>query len=120
MSGSFSAVYNGTKAFLDLFAIALRYELNDSGVTVTCSMPGATDTEFFERAEMLDTKVGTSKKDDPADVARTGFEAMMKGTADVVTGLKNKLQAAASAVMPSETLAVRHRKMAQPGTSKKR
>jgi len=47
--GTFTAVYNGTKAFVDSFAIALRAELKDTGVTVTCLMPGATDTEFFER-----------------------------------------------------------------------
>jgi uncharacterized protein len=119
MPGSFSAVYNGTKAFLDSFSVALRDELKDSGVTVTCLMPGPTDTEFFARADMLDTKVASDKKDDAADVARVGFEAMMKGSSDVVTGLKNKLEATAAAVMPAETLAKRHRKMAKPGTAKK-
>jgi short-subunit dehydrogenase len=107
--GNFSAVYNATKAFLDSFALALRNELKDSGVTVTCLMPGATDIEFFERAQMLDTKVGTAKKEDPADVARVGFEAMMKGSSDVVTGLKNKVPAAAAAITPAEVLAERHR-----------
>ena len=58
MPGTFQAVYNGTKAFLDSFSFALRAELKGSGVTVTCLMPGATETEFFERADMLDTKVG--------------------------------------------------------------
>ena len=72
-------VYNGTKAFLDSFSFALRHELKDSGVTVTCLMPGATETEFFERADMLDTKVGTQEKESPADVAKTGFQAMLKG-----------------------------------------
>src|SRR3569833_1984797 len=83
MPGSYQAVYNGTKAFLDSFSYALREEIKDSGVTVTCLMPGATETEFFERADMMDTKVGTDKKDSPADVARTGFDAMMKGEGDV-------------------------------------
>src|SRR5204863_6197922 len=69
MPGTYQAVYNGSKAFLDPFSYALRHELNDSGVTVTCLMPGAAETEFFERADRMDTKVGTSKKDDPADVA---------------------------------------------------
>jgi len=120
MPGSFAAVYNGTKAFLDSFALALRNELKDSGVTVTCLMPGPTDTEFFERAHMQDTKVATAKKDDAADVARVGYEAMMKGSADVVTGLKNKLEATVASVMPAEVLAEQHRKMAKPGTAKKR
>jgi short-subunit dehydrogenase len=74
MPGTFQAVYNGTKAFLDSFSFALRAELKGTGVTVTCLMPGATETEFFERADMLDTKVGQSKKDDPADVAEVGFK----------------------------------------------
>src|SRR3954466_8397980 len=77
MPGTYQAVYNGTKALLDSFAFALRAEVKDSGVTVTCLMPGATETDFFERADMLDTKVGTQKKQSPEDVARSGFEAMM-------------------------------------------
>ena len=92
MPGTFQAVYNGTKAFIDSFSFALRAELKDTGVTVTCLMPGATETEFFERADMMDTKVGQSKKDDPADVAKIGFNAMMKGDGDVVSGWQNKLQ----------------------------
>src|SRR5215217_2952075 len=93
MPGTFQAVYNGTKAFIDSFSFALRNELKDSGVTVSVLMPGATDSEFFARADMLDTKVGSGKKDDPADVAKVGFKAMMDGEGDVVTGLKNKIQA---------------------------
>jgi short-subunit dehydrogenase len=119
MPGSFQAVYNGTKAFVDSFAAALRNELKDSGVTVTCLMPGATDTEFFVRADMLDTKVGTEEKMDPAEVARIGFEAMQEGEADVVAGLKNRLQVAMSKVLPSQVVAEQHRKMAQPGTAEK-
>ena len=88
--GSFQAVYNGTKAFLDSFSFALREELRGSKVTVTCLMPGATETEFFERAGMLDTSVGTAKKASAADVARTGFAAMMRGDGDIVSGFKNK------------------------------
>src|SRR3954468_21041261 len=94
MPGTYQAVYNGTKAFIDSFSFALRAELKDSGVTVTCLMPGATDTDFFARADMLDTKVGAGEKDDPADVARVGFAAMMKGEGDVVSGWKNKLRSA--------------------------
>jgi short-subunit dehydrogenase len=118
MPGTFQAVYNGTKAFLDSFSYALRAELKDSGVTVTCLMPGATETDFFERAEMLDTKVGTSKKQPPAEVAQAGFDAMMKGEGDVVTGWSNKLRAAISHVAPSAILAEAHRKMAAPGSAK--
>jgi short-subunit dehydrogenase len=119
MPGTFQAVYNGTKAFLDSFSVALQHELKDSGVTVTCLMPGPTETEFFERADMLDTKVGQQKKDDPADVAKAGFEAMIKGETDVVSGFKNKVQTAMASVMPADTLAEQHRKMAEPGSGKK-
>ena len=119
MPGTFQAVYNGTKAFLDSFSVAVQHELKDSGVTVTCLMPGATDTEFFERADMLDTKVGQAKKDDPADVAKTGFEAMMKGETQVVSGLKNKLQAAMANVLPADMTAEKHRGMAEPGSGTK-
>jgi uncharacterized protein len=119
MPGSFQAVYNGTKAFIDSFALALRNELKDTGVTVTCLMPGVTDTEFFERADLMDTAVGTQEnKADPAEVARIGFQAMMEGEADVVAGLKNKLQVAMAGVTPKEVLAEQHRKMAEPGSAK--
>ncbi|HEY9238144.1 MAG TPA: SDR family NAD(P)-dependent oxidoreductase [Burkholderiaceae bacterium] len=117
MPGSFQAVYNATKAFIDSFSWALRNELKDTGVTVTCLMPGATDTHFFERADMLDTKVGTDKKADPADVARIGYDAMKAGEGDVVAGWKNRLQVAAAGVMPSSVLAEQHRKMAEPGSA---
>jgi short-subunit dehydrogenase len=119
MPGSYQAVYNGTKAFLDSFSYALREELKDTSITVTCLMPGATETEFFRRADMMDTKVGTDKKDDPADVAKNGFDAMMKGEGGIVSGMHNKMQAAAAHVIPAETLAKQHSKMAAPGTAQK-
>jgi short-subunit dehydrogenase len=119
MPGTFQAVYNGTKAFIDSFSFALRAELKDTGVTVTCLMPGATETDFFERADMLDTKVGQQKKDDPADVAKTGFDAMMRGDGDVVSGWQNKLQSAIALLTPSGVLAEQHRKMAEPGSGEK-
>ena len=118
--GTFQAVYNGTKAFIDSFSFALRNELKDTGVTVTVLMPGATETRFFERAHMLDTKVGTDKKDDPADVAKTGYAAMMAGDGDVVSGVKNKIQAAVANIVPSSVLAEQHRKMAEPRSAKKK
>ena len=114
--GTYQAVYNGTKAFIDSFSFALRHEVKDRGVTVTCLMPGATETEFFERADMADTKVGRSEKDDPADVARIGFEAMMRGDGDVVSGWKNKLQSAIATITPSGVLAEQHRRLAEPGS----
>jgi short-subunit dehydrogenase len=119
MPGTFQAVYNGTKALLDSFSFALRAELKDTGVTVTCLMPGATETDFFERAEMLDTKVAQSKKDDPADVARVGYDAMMRGDGDVVSGWQNKLRSAIANITPAGVLAEVHRGMAEPGSGKK-
>lgn len=119
MPGSFQAVYNGSKAFIDSFALALRNEIKDSGVTVSLLMPGATDTDFFIRADMLETKLGADmKKDDPKDVARIGFDAMLKGEADVIAGWRNKMQVAASRVAPAEAVAEMHRKIAEPGTAR--
>ena len=117
MPGAYHAVYNGTKAFIDSFCFAIRHELKDSGVTVTCLMPGATETDFFERADMMDTKVGTQKKDNPADVARTGFAAMMRGDGDVVAGWQNKLRSAIANIMPAGALAAQHAKDTKPGTA---
>ncbi len=87
-------------------------------VTVTCLKPGATETEFFERAGMEDTKVGSSSKDDAADVAKTGYRAMMKGERSVVHGLMNKLQVAGAKVLGGGVAAEMHRKQAEPGTAK--
>ena len=89
-----------------------------TGITVTCLMPGATETDFFERADLLDTQIGQSKKADPADVARQGFDAMMRGEGDVVTGWQNKLQSAIALITPSDRLAEMHRRMAEPGSGK--
>ena len=116
MAGPFQAVYNGSKAFIDSFAAALNEEIKDSGVTVTCLKPGATETAFFHRAELDDTKIGQAKKADPADVAKTGWEAMKKGEAAVIHGLKNKLQVAAADVLPDATIAKVHRSEVEPGS----
>ncbi len=114
MPGTFQAIYNGSKAFLDSFSYALRNELKDSEVTVTCLMPGATDTEFFVRADLLDTEIGQSKKADPAKVARDGYEALLAGKPGIVSGFMNKVEAAVAGVLPDTVLAEMHRKQAQP------
>jgi short-subunit dehydrogenase len=116
MAGSFQAVYNGSKAFIDSFAAALGNEIKESGVTITCLKPGATETNFFHRAELDDTKVGQAKKDDPADVAKTGWEAMKSGEHAVIHGLKNKMQVAAADVMTDAMTAEIHRKQTEPGS----
>lgn len=120
MPAPFEAVYGASKAFLTSFAQAIRNELKDTGVTITALMPGATETEFFERAGMQDTKLGQSKKDDPAEVAREGFEALMSGKDHVVVGsFKNKVQAVGGHALPDTTVAAMHRKVSEPGSANK-
>ncbi|MFP5283416.1 MAG: SDR family NAD(P)-dependent oxidoreductase [Actinomycetes bacterium] len=117
MPGAFQTVYNATKSFLQSFAQALQNELKETGVTVTSLMPGPTDTEFFERAEMEDTRVGQGKKDDPAPVATQGFTALMKGEDKVIAGsLKTKAMGAANKILPDSVKAEEHRQMAEPGS----
>lgn len=117
MPGSFQAVYNASKSFVQSFALALRDELDGTGVTVTSLMPGPTETEFFKRADMMDTKVGTDEKDNPADVARDGFEALMAGEERVESAsLKTKVQGRTSRLLPDSVKAQMHRNMAEPGT----
>ena len=115
--GSFNAVYNGTKAFIDNFCAAISDEIKDSRVTITVLKPGATDTEFFRRAHMLDTKVGQMEKDDPADVAKTGWDAMLKGECSVVHGLMNKATVLAAGLAPESLTARKHRAQAEPGSA---
>ena len=117
MPGAYQAVYNASKSFVQSFAEAIRNELKDTEVTITALMPGPTDTEFFERAEMEDTKIGAGAKDDPAEVARQGYDAMIAGKEKVVGGsMKNKLQTAVAGVIPDSAKAEMHRKMAEPGS----
>jgi short-subunit dehydrogenase len=116
----FNAVYGASKAFVQSFAQALRNELKDTAITVTALMPGATDTAFFERAGMEDTRVGQQDKDDPADVARAGFQALMAGKDHVVAGsLKNKVLAGSGKVLPQTAAAQLHRKLNEPGSGEK-
>jgi len=117
MPGAFQAVYNASKSFVQSFAEAIRNEVKDTGVTVTSLMPGPTDTNFFERAHLEDTKLGQGRKDDPAKVAEQGFDALMKGDDHVVAGsLMNKVQAVAAKLIPDTAKAEMHRKMAEPGS----
>jgi short-subunit dehydrogenase len=120
MPAPFEAVYGASKAFLSSFSQAIRNELKDTGVTVTALMPGATETDFFHRAGMDDTQVGASEKDDPGEVARDGYEALMAGKDHVVAGsFKNKMQAAAGHALPDPVVANFHRKQSEPGSAEK-
>ena len=115
MPGPYYATYAASKAFLQSFAQAIRFELKDTGVTVTALQPGPTDTEFFDRAGMEDTKVADADKDDPATVARQGFEAMLAGKDHVIAGSpKNKLQVAGGKLLPEKARAGLHAAQTRP------
>ena len=114
--GSFQSVYAATKAFLQSFTEAIQNELKGTGVVITSLMPGPTETRFFSRADMEDTRVGQGSKDDPATVAAQGFEALMEGESKVIAGsLKTKLMGAAEKVLPDAAKAEQMRRMAEPG-----
>lgn len=118
MPGPYEAVYAASKAFIQSFAEALHYELKDNGITVTALQPGPTETNFFHRAGMDDTKVAVQEKDDPAEVAKQGFEALMDGKGRVIAGsLKTKLGNAANDILPEQVKAKRHANMAKPGSA---
>ncbi len=117
MPGPYYAVYAASKSFVQSFAEAIREEVREKGITVTALQPGPTDTEFFERADMVDTKAGQGKKDDPADVARDGFEALMAGKDHVVAGsFKNLAQAKMANVMTQPQAAKTHGAQTKPGS----
>jgi short-subunit dehydrogenase len=120
LPGTFQATYNASKAFLQSFALALREELRDSGVTVTALMPGPTDTPFFERAPGMEgTRIAEGRKDDPADVAAQGFAAMMAGEERAVaSSLVTKAQHLGSRFLPDSAKAQLNRIMAAPGSGR--
>ena len=122
MPGANQAVYNASKSFVQSLALAVRNELKDTNVSITSLMPGPTETEFFDRADMKDTKVGadTDGQDDPADVARDGFEALMAGKERVVaSSVATKVQGRIGRFVPDSVKAEMHRRMAKPGSAKK-
>jgi len=120
LASPFEAVYSGTKAFLLAFSQGLREELKDTGVTVTALMPGATETNFFKRAGAMDTKLGQSEKDNPADVAKDGFEALMNGDDKVVAhSAKTKIQSSLGRILPDSMIASMHRAQSEPGSAEK-
>ena len=114
--GPFDAVYNATKAYLDSLSYALRDEWRDSPVTITCLMPGPTETRIFERPSnaLSDAPITHDEKDDPVDVARAGYAAMMKGEAGVEPGLTSKVLAMLSGMVPDGILARIHWAGAEP------
>jgi len=113
------AVYAATKAFERSFGDSIREELSSLGadVTVTLLQPGPTDTEFFDRAGITDTRLGASDhKDDPATVAEQGFRALMDGKDSVVAGSPlNKVQAVTSDLLPDSVAGKLTKPMTRPG-----
>jgi uncharacterized protein len=117
--GAYHAVYNATKAFLDSFSFALSEELRESGVAVTCLMPGVTASGFFERADLMDTRAAHLKMADPADVAKSGYDALMRGDNGVYCGWMDRLQIAIARVLSPAFLASEHGKRLKPGSGRK-
>ncbi|MFL6087929.1 MAG: SDR family NAD(P)-dependent oxidoreductase [Mycobacterium sp.] len=119
MPGSLQTVYNASKSFIQSFAEALHDELRDTGVTVTSLMPGPTETNFFRRANMLDTVVGRMPKDDPAAVAKRGYNALMKGDRKVVAeSALSKAMGLANRVLPDSVKAITSRIISRPAGGK--
>ena len=116
LPGPWQAVYHATKAYVLSFTEAIRSEVKDTGVTITALQPGATDTDFFNKAAMQDSKAvqDKSKLSDPAQVAKDGYEALMKGDDKIVSGFKNKVQTAMANVMPESTVADNLKKQQEP------
>jgi len=114
--GPWQAVYHGTKAYVQSFTEAIRSEVKDKGVVVTALLPGVTDTDFFNKADMTESKAvqDKDKMADPADVARDGYDALMRGDDKVISGFKNKLQVAMTNLMPDEKAADQTRKSQEP------
>jgi short-subunit dehydrogenase len=111
------AVYAATKAFVLSFAHSLRYELRDSGITVTALQPGPTDTDFFHRAGMDNTQVGSEGKSEsqPGEVARQGIEALLAGKDHVyAASAKTKLEGMLANAVPGAMKGAMHEKMAKP------
>ncbi|XHX75777.1 MAG: SDR family NAD(P)-dependent oxidoreductase [Stenomitos frigidus ULC029] len=120
MPGPFYAVYAASKAFVHSFSHGLRNELKDTGVSVTVLMPGPTDTNFFDRAKMEDTKASISPKDDPAQVAKQGFEALMAGKDEIVAGsLLTKVMTSVGRVLPETVKAELHGQLTKPESASK-
>ncbi len=120
LPGAFQLVYNSTKAFIDDFCVGLHNELKETDVVITCLLPGVTDTQFFKRADMENTEAGDQaaegKAADPAKVAKDGYEALLDGDTQIVSGFMNKVQTLFADILPDDMVAQMHRKLAKPKT----
>ncbi|MBS1585953.1 MAG: SDR family oxidoreductase [Bacteroidetes bacterium] len=117
--GPWQSVYHGTKAFVQSFTEGVRSEVKDKGVTLTALLPGATDTDFFNKAEMQESKiVAEGKLGDAAEVAKKGYDALMNGDDMVITGFKNKMMVGMSNIMTDEAAAQQMKKQQEPVNKK--
>jgi short-subunit dehydrogenase len=114
--GPWQSVYHGTKAFIQSWTEAIREELKETGISVTALLPGPTDTDFFNKADMTRSKIMEDKENfaNPADVARDGFNALMNGQDKVISGLNNKLTVAMSNLSTDSMAAHRMGEMQKP------
>lgn len=114
------AVYAATKAFVLSLAHSIRYELRDTGISVTALQPGPTDTDFFHRAGMDNTEVGSEGKSEsqPEEVAKQGVKALLAGKDHVyAASAKTKMEGMLANVIPGAVKAAMHEKMAKPKTA---
>lgn len=113
--GPWQSVYHGTKAFVQSFTEAVRSEVKDTNITLTALLPGATDTDFFNKADMQRSKIVQEEKlDDPAKVAEDGYQAMMKGEDKVISGWKNKMQVSMANMSTDSSAAEKMKKQQEP------
>lgn len=112
--GPYQSVYHGTKAFINSWSAAIRNELKDTNITVTVLLPGATDTDFFNKADMQNSKIVDSKLSNPEDVAKDGYEALISGDDKIISGFKNKVQAAMANVLPDSMASATMGKQQEP------
>jgi len=124
LPGAFQLVYNSTKSFIDDFCVGLANEVKDTDLVITCLMPGVTNTEFFERADLMDTSAGRQAEEgkgaDPAKVAQDGYGALLSGSTQITSGFMNKVQRVFADILPEEVVAQMHRKLAEPDRHKQR
>lgn len=114
--GPWQSVYHGTKAFVQSFTEAVREEVKNKGITITALLPGITNTDFFNKANMEASKAvqDESKFADPADVAKDGYDALMDGKDMVISGIGNKIQVAMSNIISDQKLAEKTYKQQEP------
>ncbi|WP_419801366.1 SDR family NAD(P)-dependent oxidoreductase [Mucilaginibacter sp.] len=113
--GPYQAVYHGTKAFIQSFTEAIRSENKDNGITITALLPGATETDFFNKADMNDSKiVQDGSMSSAADVAKDGYEALMSGNDMVISGFKNKAMIGVTNLTPDHLVADMMKKQQEP------